>query len=839
MSEPRTPPVTDHAAVFARVAAGIFIASPEGRYLDANPYGLTMLGYTRDELLTMSLADVLVPEEPDHVPPRLDQMKAGGPVIAERQLRCKDGSVLWAEIAGQLIPDGTLLGVVTDVSARKRAEARLEQLARLYAFTSQVNAAVVRTTDPTSLFDAICRVAVAHGGLRMAWCGIIDDATGDVPPVARAGHVDGYLDGLDLNVRSGAGAAGMVGTALRDGRVTISAEIEHDPMMAPWRARALARGYRSSAAVPLRRGGKVVAVLSLYAATRSFFSEEERALLVEIADDVSFALGLFEAERRRHDAEQALRASEARMEHVLAASPATIYTLAIEPDGVRTTWVSENVRTLLGYQPAELLTSQPWWQERVHPDDRPRVLAAQAALAEDGRLVHEYRLRARDGRYVWLLDQLVLLRGDDGAPREVIGAWTDITRRREAEEHRLTLERQLLHAQKLESLGVLAGGIAHDFNNLLMALIGHLELASLELPAGAPARANVEQAARAAHRAAHLTRQMLAYSGRGRFVIDVLDLAALVAEHAGLMRASIPRRVTLDVAGEPVAPIEADAGQVQQVVMNLIANAADAIGNQPGRITVRIHEQDVDAVALAASRVDPPPAPGRFVVLDVSDDGCGMDDETRARLFEPFFTTKAQGRGLGMAAILGIVRSHHGAIFVDSQVGAGSRFRVLFPVAPAQAVAAAAVTARPMTPLKPAPVLSRPAVTAMPRRVMFVDDEERLRRVGARLLRHLGIEAIVAADGVEAVELFDRRCDDIDLIILDLSMPRMDGFAALAELRRRRPDVPVLLSSGYDEREASRRIPGDPATWSLQKPYSLDALRAKLAEIWAQRTRPA
>jgi PAS domain S-box-containing protein len=824
MSEPDVPrPSTDYAAVFDRAAVGVFIASADGRYLDANPYGLAMLGYTLDELTAKTLADLVVPDEPGHVPPRLAELRSGSVVIAERQLRRKDGGVLSAEIAARRLPDGTMLGVVSDVSERRRTQDRLEQLARLYALTSAVNAAIVRTTDPPALFAAMCRIAVEHGGLRMAWCGEVG-ADGKVRPVAHAGLDDGYVAGLDIDITSPATGLGPVGTAARTGTVTIIEDIERDPRMARWRQPALARGYRSVASVPLRRGGKVVAVLSLYAATASFFSEDERALLVGIGDDVSFALGLFEAEAGRLAAEHALRRSEARMERVLAASPATIYTLAIEGQEVRMTWVSpDNLRAVLGYAPDDL-RDVAWWYEQIHPDDRARVREGQARLFLDGRLAHEYRFRAHDGRYVWILDQLVVLRDDAGQPREVIGAWTDITHRREAEDQRLTLERQLLEAQKLESLGVLAGGIAHDFNNLLMAIIGHLELVTLELPAGASVRANVEQAARAAHRAAHLTRQMLAYSGRGRFVIAVLDLAALVAEHVGLLRASLPRWVTIELAAAEVAPIEADAGQVQQVVMNLITNAADAIGARPGRIALRVYEETLGADALAGSRVEPPPAPGRFVALTVDDDGCGMDDETRRRLFEPFFTTKAQGRGLGMAAILGIVRAHRGAMFVDSEPGRGSRFRVLFPLAAASAHAG--VAARTLTPTA--------VPGSLPRRVLLVDDEERLRRIGERLLRHLGIDTLLASDGIEAVDVFARHKDEIDLVLLDLSMPRMDGFGALAALRELRADLPVLLSSGYDQHEAIRRIPDGAAIGSLRKPYSLEALRRKLTEVWAQ-----
>jgi CheY-like chemotaxis protein len=336
-------------------------------------------------------------------------------------------------------------------------------------------------------------------------------------------------------------------------------------------------------------------------------------------------------------------------------------------------------------------------------------------------------------------------------------------------------------------------------------------------------RDHLQQASRAAHIAADLTRQMLAYTGRGRFIIEPIDVNELVQENAQFMRASIAKTVTLEVhLAASLPPIEADAGQVQQVIMNLVTNAADAVSEFGGRITVTTGLEAYAAAALQRSRVDVVPVPGVFVFLDVHDDGCGMDAATQERLFDPFFTTKSTGRGLGMSAILGIVHAHKGAIFVDSAPRQGTTFRVLFPACEADIPLLDVGESRP-----PGAALAKGG--ALRGTVLFVDDEAMIRDVGSMMLEHLGLKVLMAANGAEAVDLFRRRAAEIDCVLLDLSMPHMDGLAAMAELMRIRPTARVILSSGYDEQESVRRVPGGAVAF-IQKPYTLDNLRKVLEE---------
>jgi nitrogen-specific signal transduction histidine kinase len=398
----------------------------------------------------------------------------------------------------------------------------------------------------------------------------------------------------------------------------------------------------------------------------------------------------------------------------------------------------------------------------------------------------------------------------------------DITERKLLEQQRLELERRLLFAQKLESLGVLAGGIAHDFNNLLMVVLGNLEMSLMELSPEASSRTGIEKAIQAAHKAADLTRQMLAYSGKGHFKVEDLNLGELLEENAGMIQAVLSKGVELEVrVNQVLSFIRADAGQIQQVVMSLITNAAEAIGEGTGVVTLSTGVEDFDGSYLKRSLIEEKPLPGRFVYLEVSDTGCGMDDTTLKRLFDPFFTTKFTGRGLGMAAVHGIVRGHKGAIIVGSEAGRGTTVRVLFPAANAVEVVAApeAETAARGCAAEAPP---------LPKTVLVVDDEESVRNVCKAMVEHFDFRVFTAADGEDALRVFRERAGDIDCVILDLTMPHMDGLTAFRELRRIRPDVRVILSSGYDEQEATRHFTGQGLAGFIQKPYRIHDLQKAL-----------
>lgn len=382
-----------------------------------------------------------------------------------------------------------------------------------------------------------------------------------------------------------------------------------------------------------------------------------------------------------------------------------------------------------------------------------------------------------------------------------------------SEESHKRLEEQVRQAQKLESLGVLTGGIAHDFNNLLMGILGNAELAEDEAETASMSEA-LENIQSGAKQAADLCRQMLAYAGQSRIVIQSVNINHVLNTLVDLLQTSISKKAALTLKlADDLPPVRADVSQIRQVAMNLITNAAEAVGDAEGTITVRTLKKYCTREFLARTYLSEDLAEGDYVVLDVADTGEGMDSETIERVFDPFFTTKFTGRGLGLAAVLGIVRSHGAALDVYSTPGKGARFTLYLP-------AESATDADSI----PEQALESPADWRGEGTVLIADDESSVRFTVVRMLKKLGLHVLEAKDGVEAVECVKQDRESFDLIILDLNMPRMSGYEALCEIRGFAPDVPVLLSSGYSEEESTRDFSSLNLSGFIEKPYSLDQL---------------
>jgi two-component system, cell cycle sensor histidine kinase and response regulator CckA len=398
--------------------------------------------------------------------------------------------------------------------------------------------------------------------------------------------------------------------------------------------------------------------------------------------------------------------------------------------------------------------------------------------------------------------------------------------RHRATEGRVEIERKMLEAQRLESLGLLAGGVAHDFNNLLVGILGNASLAQSELEPTSPVQHYLTAIELAGRQAADLARQMLAYSGRGRLEIRTLDVHELISETLQLLQRSISRRVAVAVdLHATTRNVAGDASQIRQVVMNLTLNAAEAIGDASGRVavstrSVELRDAEVRDHAGAHSLLR-----GSYFVIEVRDTGCGMDSDTLARIFDPFFTTKFTGRGLGLAAVHGIVRSHAGAITVDSEPGAGTCFRVYLPIA-----------TRELPPRVALPGEARGHSRPRSGSILVVDDEPLVRATASRMVQHLGYEFVLADDCDTAIASFRERGDEIRAVLLDMTMPGRDGVATLRELRRIDPTVKVILMTGFDERDSLAKFDHDPPSAFLGKPFQLAELRLRLDEA-VERTR--
>ncbi|HEY2786687.1 MAG TPA: PAS domain S-box protein [Fimbriiglobus sp.] len=367
--------------------------------------------------------------------------------------------------------------------------------------------------------------------------------------------------------------------------------------------------------------------------------------------------------------EEQFRRAQLRLAHVIASSPVVLFTLAVEGQALRLAWISDNVRALTGDMAADALHTN-WWEDRLHPDDRTRVWAEIRELFVDGSKAHEYRFRHRGETYRWVRAEMRLFRDADNNPVEVVGSWSDVTDRRH-------LEDQFRQAQKMEAVGRLAGGVAHDFNNLLTIINGYGEVLLTGLPADDPNRDLVREMVTAGERAAGLTRQLLAFSRKTIIESRVLDLTVVVADVQKMLRRIVGEDVQLAVASDPaVDAVKADPGQIEQVLLNLVVNARDAMP-KGGRLTIEVRNAELDDT-YARSHLDVRPGP--YVLLAVTDSGCGMDAATVARIFEPFFSTKGEhGTGLGLATVHGIVRQGGGHVAVYSEVGRGTTFKVYLP----------------------------------------------------------------------------------------------------------------------------------------------------------------
>jgi PAS domain S-box-containing protein len=516
----------------------------------------------------------------------------------------------------------------------------------------------------------------------------------------------------------------------------------------------------------------------------------------------------------------ALADSEAKFRRLVENASDIIYRLRIDPS-VAFDYISPSVERVTGYPAEDFYRNPALLRSLIYEEELPGVDRMPDQLRED-RGVILARWRHRDGSLRWVEARSSGVADETGKIVAREGIARDVTDQKRRDEERALLEKRLQQTQKLESLGVLAGGIAHDFNNLLTGILGHVSLMRMDPKCTPELAEHGKHVEMAATRAADLCRQMLAYSGKGRFSVRRLELNDLVRETTQLLKLSIAKstELRLELHGER-AVVEADATQLQQVVMNLVLNASEACENQPGVVRVSTGVVEVTREELRDSFLAPDLPGGCYGFIEVADSGQGMSPETLALIFDPFFTTKFTGRGLGLSAVLGIVRGHSGAIRVHSEPGKGTTFRVLLPASDGEV---------------------RESVSSHPRaeprgdaRVLVVDDEDVVRTVTARILRALGYSVVLAADGLEGVATFRAKAEPIHVVLMDLTMPKLDGVAAFQELRRLDPQIPVILMSGYNEQDAVARFSGSGLAGFLQKPFTAETLSAKLASALRKR----
>ncbi len=749
----------------------------DGRTLMMSPSMLRSLRYTEEEVLGADYAETFVPEADRELFASVvgKLLTSDASTLNENRVLAKDGRELLVEWHGRSVFKDNggfdfFFGVGNDITERKRAEEALrESEQKVRAILDQTFQFIGLMTPDGRLVEAN-RASLAFAGVDES--DVIGEHFWETPWWSHSPELQGQLrDGI-RRAAAGEFVRFEAFHLLPDGTVQ----------------------YMDVSLKPVEdETGKVVYVIP-----------EGRDI----------------TERKR--AEEALRDSEAHLRSVFRSAPTGI--------GLVTNRILKDANSrlceMLGYAKEQLIDKS---SRMLYPTDEEFEHVGKEKyrqISEFGTGTVETRWVCADGRIIDVLLSSTPL-DIDNLSKGVTFTALDITERKRAAEERLSLERQMQQAQKLESLGVLAGGIAHDFNNILMAILGYSDLALQNLSSTHPARSNIEEVLKGAKRAAGLTRQMLAYSGKGRFVIEEIDVTELIDDMAHLLRTSISRKISLGVNLERDLPaIEADVVQMQQIVMNLITNAAEAIGELAGAIALSTGQMECTEEYLAQGLVatassDKGCPAGAYVYFEVSDTGCGMDEDTKSRIFDPFFTTKFTGRGLGMAAAAGIVRGHKGAMMLETTPGKGSTFRVLIPAVESRKENAAG-QARPE-----AKNLHQHEGGA----VLVVDDEAMVRTLAADILGPRGFTVLTAADGLEALSVFREHASEIDCVLLDLTMPHMDGEACFHELRQIREDVPVILMSGYNQQQATQEFAGHGLAGFLQKPYQSADLMAKLHDV--------
>ncbi len=757
------------AQLVDHVQQAVVATNVEGIITYWNPFAEKLYGWTVHEVLGHSIMDVIpMNVSRKHVLARINQLATGEHDQAEIELSRRDGTQFPALVAAAPIreTDGSIIGIVgvsADISDRKHMEAELRERERRHRTISSLTSDYVYSMQ-IQPDGAIKSLWVTQAFLRIT------------------GYTRDEIEALG-------GWKGL---------------IHPDDLPNAWeRAKKILNGEADVRDLRIITKQGETRWIRDYAAPEWDNDHQRITGIIGAAQDIT----------ERKQAEDALREAEARYRSLVERIPAITYiTMLGNPH--RTLYISPQVEEILGFPVTDWLADRDLWAEQIHPEDRGRLreIIEQAGIQQKP-FQAEYRMIGRDGRIHWFHDESVLVQTQSHGPPVLQGVAFEITKQKQAEEDRLAFERTLLESQKLESLGVLAGGVAHDFNNLLLVILGNAALAQLDIEAQSATYANITEIVDAAERAAALVQQLLVYTGRGRLLVQPLSLSTVVEHLQPLLRSSLPNQVQLDIDVRNDLPfVEADESQIRQLITNLVLNAAEAIGDQPGKVTIKT--QLLDRNETSSMHWQPSPAQGQYVALTVTDTGHGMDRATQARIFDPFFSTKFTGRGLGLAAVQGIVRVHQGMIGVDSAPEQGATFTICLPS-----------LHQSSDHIHNSSDVWRGSGT-----VLVIDDEEGVRTVTQRLLERLGFAVLTTADPRTGIELFRSHGNAIVCIIEDVIPDSLPAEQAWSEIRSIRPDLPIIIMSSYNVEDVMNQF-GSDRTEFLQKPFSANDLRHILQQL--------
>ena len=774
-----------------RGADAAFWIDSQAQFFYVNDAACHSLGYSRAELLCMRVYDI----DPDFPAEVWDdtwrKLKECQSLTLESRHRTKDGRVFPVEIVTNYLElDGKEYNCafVRDISERKRTE-------RLLAAQRDLALALSRSRSLQETLQISIEAAIETSGMECGGVYLVDQVNGALDLACHSGLSEPFVVASNHYTQDSAHAR-----LVRSGQPTYA---QYEDINLPLDEDHQREGLKAIAIVPIRHEASVVGSLNVASRVFEETPEYARTVLETIAGQIGQAVARDQTLERLREREENLRTLFETVDDFM---------FILDGEGC-IQQVNPVVLARLGYAQQEII-GKPVLE--VHPPDRRDEVASiiRDMIAGITDSCH-VPLVTKSGELIPVETKVTI--GQWNAAAAFFGISRDITERKRTEAARLELERQIQQTQKMESLGVLAGGIAHDFNNILMAILGNADMALEDLSQYSPARPHLEDIGAAARQAAELTRQMLAYSGKGQFVVRPVSLSEIVNELANLLRSSVSKNVGLRFSlGAHLPAVEADISQIQQLVMNLVANASESIDEQEeGTVTVRTGVRSCDTALFSGSFVDQDMPPGDHVFLQVCDTGCGMEEETRARIFEPFYTTKFTGRGLGLSAVMGIVRGHKGAILLDTEPGNGTTFTILLPACVTNATVGRTRNDE-VTPWQGEGT------------VLLADDEEAARHVAEKMIERLGFTVLAAADGREALDIFRQRRDEIRVVVLDLTMPRMDGVQTLQEIHSLEPDAKVIICSGYAEAELKAKFAGMRFAGLVQKPFALAKLREVL-----------
>jgi len=920
-------------AVIQASPLAIISVGMDGNIRSWNQAAERMLGWGEQEVIGRPMPYVPKGKE-EEFHQQFDRVLLGESIMGiERWRQRKDGTMIAVSISAAPLhnADGTIIGnmsVIADITERKKAEENINRLTRVYAMLSAINKAIVHVRDRDKLFEEACRIAVAYGGFRMAWIGVIEPASFLIKPVAHDGFEEGYLDRIRIVAGDTPHGRGPVGTAIRSRKHFICNDIEHDPSMLPWREEALKRGYRSNASFPLQLDSQAMGAITFYADAPDFFNEQEIRLLDELASDLSFAMEFREKEKLRRAAEKI--ALEARQDwedtfdtitdmitvhdkdfNIIRANKAAEKILNIPaltmtrakcfsyyhgtecpPEGCPSCQaqvtgkpsyteffephlnmfleiraiprhdihgniiglihivrdISERKRmeekiaksenqlraiietapecvklldaqgTVLDMNAAGLAMIEADSHEQamgksIYPliaqEYRPAVQTMVEKVFQGNSETLEFEITGIKGTRRWVQSRSVPLRDVNGQITAFLGVTRDITEQKK-------MEAQLRHAQKMEAVGTLTGGIAHDFNNILTAIIGYANIIKLKIGSDDPVKLYAEQILASTERATSLTQGLLAFSRKVPINLKPVNLNEIVVRVQKLLHRLISEDITLKTeCTDRETTVIADSSQIEQVLMNLVTNARDAMP-EGGALTISTDIARLDNDFIKDHGYG---KAGTYALIIVNDTGTGMDSNTLERIFEPFFTTKevGKGTGLGLSIVYGIIKQHNGFIVCKSNPGQGTTFTIYLPLV--------------KTSIHEEKLLKAPLAKGGTETILIAEDDAEVRALTKTILKEFGYTVIEAEDGEAAVRKFMEHKDSIQLLLFDVVMPVKDGKEAYKEIKNIRPKVKAIFMSGYNTTSTTPKGGAEEGVELLLKPLTPTVLLNKIREV--------